>query len=164
MKTRTLTEIALSVAILSVSAMITLPFFAIPFTLQSFAVLTVLGLLGARRGGAAVLAYLSLGAVGLPVFSGFMGGLGVILGPTGGFLLGFLVSVPLFIPKRKILLPMLLSVLLYNIIGSLWYYIFYAEGTGYLASLSVSVLPFLLPEAVKAALAYLTVKRLKGKI
>ena len=164
MKTRTLTEIALSVAILSVSAMLTLPFLAIPFTLQSFAFLAVMGLLGAKRGGAAVLVYLALGAVGLPVFSGFTGGLGVILGPTGGFLLGFLASVPLFIPKGKILLPMLLSVLLYNIIGSLWYYIFYAEGTSYLASLAVTVLPYLAPDAVKAALAYLTVKRLKGKI
>ena len=160
LKTRKLTVIALAVALLSVSAMLTVPFFAIPFTMQSFAVLTVLSLLGAKAGGVAILAYLALGATGLPVFSGFTGGIGVLFGPHGGFLLGFLLAPLCFalLPRRR-LLASLLSVLLYNIIGSLWYYFLFAFGSGYLASLSVTVLPFLLPDAVKLALSQLVAKR-----
>ncbi len=161
MKTRTVTEVALSVAILSVSGMITLPFFAIPFTLQSFAVLTVLGLLGAKKGGTALFLYLLLGGLGLPVFSGFTGGFGILFGPTGGFLFGFLFAIPAFmLLKGKTLLPMILSVILYYIMGSLWYYFLFAEGTSYPLSLTVTVLPFLLPDGAKIALAYLVTKRL----
>ncbi len=160
-KIRALTETALAVAILSVSAMITLPFFAVPFTLQSFAVLTVLGLLGAKKGGTALLLYLALGALGLPVFSGFTGGFGILFGPTGGFLFGFLFAVPVFaLLPRRTLVPMLFSTLLYYVIGSLWYYFLFAEGTSYPLSLTVTVLPFLLPDGAKIALAYLVTKRL----
>ena len=61
----------------------------VPFTGQTFAVLMIGALLGARRGSLAVLAYLIEGAAGLPVFSRGGGGLPVLLGPTGGYLAGF---------------------------------------------------------------------------
>ncbi len=156
---------ALAPSVISVSAMLTVPFFAIPFTLQSFAILTVLGLFGAKIGGAALLLYLALGAVGLPVFSGFTGGIGVLAGPTGGFLLGFLFAIPAFaLLRRKPLFAMILSVFLYDLVGSLWYYFLYASGNGYLAVLGTTVLPFLLPDIAKLALAFLIVKRLKKHI
>ncbi len=161
MKTRAITEVALSVAILSVSGMITLPFFAVPFTLQSFAVLTVLGLLGAKKGGTALFLYLLLGGLGLPVFSGFTGGFGILLGPTGGFLFGFLLAIPVFaLLSRRPFPAMLLSALLYDLAGSLWYYFLYTKDTSYLASLSVTVLPFLLPDIAKIFLADLVIKRM----
>ena len=64
----------------------------VPFTLQTFAVFLAPGLLGGKMGTIAVGTYLLLGAVGLPVFAGFSGGIGVLLGATGGYLLGFLLT------------------------------------------------------------------------
>lgn len=64
----------------------------VPFTLQNFGVLVVGGALGLRRGGAAALLYVLLGVVGLPFFAEGKGGFGVILGTTGGYLIGFIVA------------------------------------------------------------------------
>ena len=64
------------------------PFY--PFTMQTFGIFAALGLLGGRRGTLAFLIYLLLGIVGLPVFSGFSAGAGVLFGATGGYLLGYL--------------------------------------------------------------------------
>ena len=88
-RTRDLTMIALMAALTAVCAWITIPFSLVPFTLQTFAVFTALALLGGRRGTASIVLYLCLGLVGLPVFSGFSGGVGALLGPSGGYLLGF---------------------------------------------------------------------------
>ena len=82
---------ALFAAILAVSAWLTVPG-EVPFTLQTFGVFAALGLLGGKRGTIAIALYLVLGAVGLPVFSGFRGGFGVLLGTTGGYIFGFLLS------------------------------------------------------------------------
>ena len=81
--------IALFAVLLTVCAWISVPL-PVPFTLQTFAIFAALGILGGRRGTWAVAVYLLLGAVGLPVFSGFRGGLGALLGTTGGYILGFL--------------------------------------------------------------------------
>lgn len=91
-----LAYIALMVALMAICAWITLPIGPVPFTMQTFAVFAALGLLGGRRGTLAVVVYLLLGAVGLPVFSGFNSGLSALLGPTGGYLVGFLVSALLY--------------------------------------------------------------------
>ena len=80
---------ALFAVLLTVCAWISVPL-PVPFTLQTFAIFAALGILGGRRGTWAVAVYLLLGAVGLPVFSGFRGGLGALLGTTGGYILGFL--------------------------------------------------------------------------
>ena len=74
---------------LSAQLEIRLPFTPVPITGQPFAVLLVGALLGARRGAAAILAYLAEGVAGLPVFAGGAAGVGPLLGPTGGYLMGF---------------------------------------------------------------------------
>lgn len=165
-------RIALSVAFLCVSAMITVPVFAIPFTLQSFAVFSVLGLLGWKAGGASILVYLMLGALGLPVFSGFSGGIGVLFGQTGGFLFGFLLAVPVFAifetlsHGRRFFLACgtAAGLLVSYLAGALWYYFLFARDTSFVACLAVTVLPFLLPDAVKMSLALLVSKRMKREI
>lgn len=163
---RSLTQVALGAALLCLCAFVTVPLPPVPFTLQSYAVFAVCGLLGAKRGLAATLLYLALGAVGLPVFSSFGGGLGALLGPTGGFLLGFL-FVPLLCffaegrGRRALALCFAIALLLSYAAGSLWYCFLFAEGKGFFGVLTVTVLPFLLPDAVKLALALLTVRRLK---
>ena len=84
-----LTYMAVCAALIAICAWITVPA-AVPFTLQTFAIFFVLSLLGGKRGTIAILVYILLGAVGLPVFSGFNGGLGALLGTTGGYIFGFL--------------------------------------------------------------------------
>ena len=64
----------------------------VPFTLQTFGVFMAVGVLGGKRGTLAVLVYILLGVVGVPVFAGFSGGIGVLLNTTGGYIVGFLFS------------------------------------------------------------------------
>ena len=167
---RAMVRIALSVAFLCVSAMISFPFFAVPITLQSFAVFAILSLLGWRAGGAAILSYLALGAVGLPVFSGFTGGVGILFGQTGGFLFGFLLAVPVFALIRGIkkesklvsLCAMAGGLLADYLSGALWYY--FGFNTGADISLweifVLCVFPFLIPDGIKIFLAVYISKRL----
>jgi biotin transport system substrate-specific component len=73
----------------AVGAQIVVPTVPVPFTLQTFFVLLSGALLGPRKGAAAQMAYLAMGATGLPVFAGFAGGFPYLLGPTGGYLVAF---------------------------------------------------------------------------
>lgn len=95
MKTKDLTLIGLFAALIVVMAWIPaipLPFSPVPITFQTLGVFLSSAMLGGKRGGTAVLVYVMLGAMGLPVFAGGTGGLGVILGPTGGYLIGFIIA------------------------------------------------------------------------
>ncbi|MCR4963376.1 MAG: biotin transporter BioY [Firmicutes bacterium] len=163
--------IALATVIMMVCAWISIPTM-IPFTLQTLGIFLCAGLLGPARGTAAILIYLGLGMAGLPVFSGFRGGLGIVLGPTGGYLLGFLLAVPLsgWLMQRcggksiPSLLGMGLGLLLVYLCGTLWNVCVYAPETGasgFLAALSVYVLPFILPDIGKLVLAWFLCRRLQ---
>ncbi|MDP2233105.1 MAG: biotin transporter BioY [Actinomycetota bacterium] len=88
-RTRTAVTAALLAALLAASAWISIPIGAVPITLQVFIVLLAGLLLSPRGALAAVAVYLLLGAIGLPVFAGGLGGVGVLAGPTGGYLWGF---------------------------------------------------------------------------
>ena len=91
MRTQELARAALFAALIAICSWISIPT-AVPFTLQTFAVFLALGVLGGKLGTLSVAVYLLLGAVGLPVFAGFQGGLGALLGATGGYLAGFLLT------------------------------------------------------------------------
>lgn len=91
-RTRDLVLIAIFAAMMAVCAWISVPVLAVPFTLQSFGVFMALLCLGGKRGTAAICVYVLLGAVGAPVFSGFNGGIGAIMGATGGYIIGFIFS------------------------------------------------------------------------
>ncbi|WP_418722861.1 biotin transporter BioY [Enorma sp.] len=80
----------LCIALLAVASCITIPLGPVPFTLQTLAVAMLPVALGGRDAVVTVALYLLLGALGLPVFSGFSGGIAALVGPTGGFLWGFL--------------------------------------------------------------------------
>src|SRR3712207_7191748 len=84
-----MTRAALMAAVTAVAAQISVPLFAVPFTLQVLAVVLSGLLLGPRYGALAQAIYVLLGAVGVPVFAQFSGGLGRVLGPTGGYLLSY---------------------------------------------------------------------------
>lgn len=169
--TRALTQIALSVALIAVCTWISIPA-AISFTMQTFAIFTILGLLGGKRGTFAIVCYLLMGFVGLPIFSGFRGGPAVLLGTSGGYLVGFLVMgltywlLTHFLGEQPwvMLLSLLLGLALLYLFGSLWFLFMYANGTGsmgFMGVLSLCVFPFLLPDLGKLALAFLVIRRLR---
>jgi biotin transport system substrate-specific component len=84
-----MTLAAFFAALITVCSWISLPVADIAFTMQTFGVFLALGLLGGKWGSVAIAIYLLLGAVGMPVFSGFRGGVGMLAGVTGGYLWGF---------------------------------------------------------------------------
>ena len=128
LRTRDLTAIAACAALMAVCAWIAIPTDP-PFTLQTLAVFLAVGLLGGRRGTIAVGIYLLMGAVGLPVFAGFGGGLGILMGTTGGYIWGFLGSALVMWAMERILgthlvillLSMLLGLLVCYAFGTVWY-------------------------------------------
>lgn len=90
-KTYDLVYIAVFAVLMAVCSWISVPT-AVPFTLQTFAVFMAVGVLGGRRGTMSVALYIILGAVGVPVFAGMTGGIGILTGTTGGYIVGFLFS------------------------------------------------------------------------
>ena len=90
-KTTDIAFIAMFSAILAVCSWISIPA-AVPFTLQTFGVFLAVGVLGGKRGTLTVLTYILMGMIGVPVFAGFSGGIGCLLGSTGGYIIGFLFS------------------------------------------------------------------------
>ena len=119
--------ISVFVAVIAVCSLITIPL-GIPFTMQIFGVFLAIGVLGAKRSVVCVTAYLFLGAVGAPVFSSFQGGLHVLIGQTGGFLIGFVLSAIIMglLIKRAgcklvvTFLSMLVGLLVCYVCGILW--------------------------------------------
>ena len=90
-KTYDMVYVAVFAVLIAICSWISIPM-TVPFTLQTFAVFLAVGVLGGKRGSLAVLIYILLGAVGIPVFAGFSGGIGQLLGNTGGYIIGFLFS------------------------------------------------------------------------
>ena len=163
---------ALFAAILAVSAWLTVPG-EVPFTLQTFGVFAALGLLGGKRGTIAIALYLVLGAVGLPVFSGFRGGFGVLLGTTGGYISGFLLPGLLYWALTALLGNKGWVRLLAMVLGLLLCYARWnrlvspglpAKNRPNLSGCGAGQMrlfaPFLLPDAVKLTLAWLLSHRL----
>lgn len=158
---RQMTRCALFTALTAVCAWIGIPLGDTVFTLQTLAVFLTLGLLGGKWGTVSILCYLLLGAVGVPVFSGFRGGIGMLLGPTGGYLLGFLSTGLCYwaverFGKRP---AMILGQLVCYACGTLWYA--FHTGGGIAWILLQTVVPYLIPDAVKLALAYRLSEKLK---
>lgn len=167
-----LTKIALTCAIMCIAANIYVPL-AVPVTLQTLVLYFSLLLLGAMPTLTAVGLYLVLGAIGLPVFSGFSGGIGRLLDASGGYMIGMLLAVLLWwlldkalpdMRNRSVLLSSVTLLLIY-IIGSLWYALVYLGGAEHIPeALLVGVLPFIIPDALKIWVAHLLAKRLKNVI
>ena len=139
-------------------------------TLQTFGIFLTLGLLGGKRGTVTVLVYLLLGAIGVPVFSGFRGGLGALLGTTGGYIFGFMSTSVLYWIMTSIkdtphirLIAMIIGLLLCYGCGSWWYMTRYLSGSQLTLGLVLlkCVVPYLLPDAIKLALAWILTGKLK---
>ena len=160
---------ALFAALLALCAWVYVPIGDIAVTMQTFGLFLTLGLLGGKRGITAVFLYLLLGAVGLPVFSGFQSGLGILLSPTGGYLLGFLAAAGVYwvmtacqgTPKGK-LAAMILGLCVCYAFGCVWFSAVYLQGRkGLLAVLLKCVAPYLIPDGIKLTLAYFLAQKMR---
>ena len=137
----------------------------VALTLQTFGIFLALGVLGGKWGSVSVFLYLLLGLVGLPVFSGFRGGAGAFLDPTGGFLWGFLAgALGYWLLERFGTIPaMITAQLICYGCGCRWFSA-YAGDAGFRTAVLTCVVPYLLPDAVKLWLAYVLGKRIKQHI
>ena len=169
--TKDLVYIAIFASLLAICSWISIDT-VVPFTLQTFGVFLTCGLLGGRRGTLSILLYLLMAAVGIPVLAGFTGGLGILLGVTGGYVIGFVLAALLiwgierFFGDRLWLLGvgMVLGMIVCYFFGTVWYMVVYTrtEGTlSVLTALSWCVFPFIIPDAVKIALALALTARLR---
>ena len=162
-KTLDLTYMAVCAALMAICSWISIPA-TVPFTLQTFAVFLTVILLGGRRGTITILVYILMGAVGIPVFAQFTGGVGILLGSTGGYIVGFLFTALIMWGMEKLLgrkawaliLSMLFGLIACYAFGTAWYMIFYAgtpDAVGLLTALGWCVFPFVLPDLIKIGLA-----------
>ena len=167
-----LTYISLAAALMAVCAWISFPVMALPVTMQTFGVFCAVGLLGGKRGTLSVLVYILLGAIGLPVFTGFSGGIGQLLGVTGGYITGFLfLSLTMWLfsalfPHNKgvFVFSMLLGLLLCYLFGTAWYVFLYqqaGQSVGWIVALQACVFPFILPDLLKMLLALSLIRTIK---
>lgn len=165
---------AMLAALIAVCSWISIPT-TVPFTLQTFGVFCALGLLGGRRGTLAVLVYILLGAMGAPVFSGFTGGLGVLLRPTGGYIVGFLFMALFYWLTERLLGgsmavrigSMLLGLPILYTFGTAWFMIVYTKSTGAVdlaTALKWCVIPFIAVDVIKLALAAAVSETVKKRV
>lgn len=164
--------IAVFTVLMAICSWISIPT-AIPFTLQTFAIFLAVLLLGGRRGTIAVTIYVLLGTIGVPVFSGFSGGIGIIIGTTGGYIAGFILSaLVMWLAERLFgrklwvqIISMILGLAVCYAAGTLWFMLVYMKTTGPIGLATVlgwCVIPFLIPDALKITLA-LTLSRILRK-
>lgn len=171
MKIRNMTYAGVSAVFIALCSWISIPA-AVPFTLQTFGIFLVMWVLGGRRGTQAVLIYILLGVIGLPVFSGFSGGPSALLNTTGGYILGFLLTALSVWAGEKLagkrtscfIISSLTGLTLCYLFGTLWFMYLYAKSSGtagFLSVLSLCVIPFIIPDLLKLALAVAAGRRIK---
>ena len=143
---------------------ITLPISPVPFTLGTFILYITIYIIGFQNGFISFLLYLLLGFVGLPVFAGFSGGPGRLMGPTGGYLVGeiFLVIILGLLLKKSYLLGLILGTLICYLFGSLW--LAALNHISFPAALGLGVLPYLPFDAIKILSAILLAPRIRSRL
>ncbi len=162
-RTYDMAYIGIFAVVIAVCSWISIPA-AVPFTLQTFVVFLAVILLGGKRGTLAVLVYILLGAMGIPVFAGFRGGISVLFNNTGGYIVGFLCSTLIMWAAESLLggklwvqaVSMILGLAACYVVGTAWFMLVYIRNTGAVGVMTVlgwCVIPFLIPDMVKIMLA-----------
>lgn len=169
-KTIDLAYMAMGAVFITICSWISIPII-VPFTMQTFAVFFVLSALGGKRGTMAIIVYILLGAVGVPVFAQFTSGIGILLGNTGGYIVGFIfmgliywLIIRLFGKKMWIeILAMVIGIVVLYAFGTAWFMIVYAQANGAVGLATVlgwCVIPFIIPDLIKLRLALTLARRL----
>ena len=170
-KTYDMVYIAIFAVLMAICSWISIPM-EVPFTLQTFGVFIAVGILGGKRGTLSVLVYILLGAVGVPVFAGFSGGIGVLFNTTGGYIIGFLFSALIMWGIEKLfgrkpvvqILSMLAGLAVCYTFGTVWFMIVYSSANGAVGLgvvLGWCVIPFIIPDLVKIGLAFVVSRKLR---
>ena len=163
---------ALFAAIITICAWISIPIGAVPITLHTFAVFCAINLLGGKNGTLSFIVYLLLGIIGLPVFAGFKSGIAVVLGPTGGYLWGYLLMCLLYWGGTKLLgkkLPvrvvlMTLGLAICYLFGTIWFVCVYSRNDGgisFYSALKICVIPFVPFDLFKLVLSLIITGQIK---
>lgn len=169
-KTFDIVFIGIFAALIAICSWISIPM-TVPFTLQTFAVFLAVFVLGGKRGTIAVIVYILLGAIGMPVFSGFSGGVGILLGTTGGYIIGFIATALIMWAFEKLMgtgivsqvISMVLGLIACYAFGTIWFIFVYGRANGPIGvatALGWCVIPFIIPDCVKMVLALVLGKRL----
>ena len=155
LSTKNLSLMALMSALLCLLAPISIPIGPVPITLSIFIIYIISYILDANSALISVFIYLLIGIVGLPVFAGYKSGLGVILGPSGGYLISYLVVVYIssyynnkyYYNKILQLLFMFIALILCYVCGTIWFSIF--KKMTFIESLFICVFPFIITDVIK---------------
>lgn len=165
-KTRLLVLAAVMAAVLAVLSPLAIPLGPVPITLGTLAVFLTGALLPPLSAAAALSVYILIGLLGLPVFSGFRAGPGVLVGPTGGYLLGYyFIVLALAFARRRTQKPAwqlaaaMGGMAACYLVGTLWYTV--VSGASFASGLAVCVLPFVLPDFIKAVAALALARQLE---
>lgn len=169
-KAYSMTSIALMAAVICVVGPFTLPIGPVPITLAPLAILLSVYILGTKKGTIALLIYLLIGAVGVPVFSGFTGGIGKLAGPTGGYLVGYIIFALIagwfihrFYDKVVIqFLGMVLALAVLYAFGTAW--LAYSAGMTFGAALAVGVLPFIVFDLIKIVITIVLGRAVRSRL
>lgn len=158
-KTRDIAYIAMFIALITICSWISIPIGSIvSFTLQLLAIFICIYVLGPVKSFITIALYLLIGLIGVPVFSNFKGGPSVFLGPTGGFLIGFLLIPLIYLPfylifKNNLIsysISMVLGLMVTYLFGALWFIYIYKNGDcALLTALTATVFPFIIPDLIK---------------
>ncbi|SCJ77870.1 Biotin ECF transporter S component BioY [uncultured Clostridium sp.] len=169
LSTRTLILCAIFAALTAVFSQIAIPLPMVPINLAMLAVFIAGGVLGPWVGALSQVVYVLLGAVGLPVFSQFTGGLGIIVGPTGGYIAGYVVAalitgltVQKWCSPLPLALGMVAGMAACYALGTAWFMVVTGSALG--AALMTCAVPFLIGDAVKIAVAAALSPRLRREL
>ncbi|MBR0434546.1 MAG: biotin transporter BioY [Lachnospiraceae bacterium] len=168
---RDLAMMGICVAFIAMCAFISIPT-AVPFTLQTFAIFFVLLILGGKKGLITIVTYILLGAIGIPVFAGFKGGLGALFGLTGGYIMGFILTAIIYLiltfkEDTKLwikIMALVIGLIVCYLYGTLWFVHIYTKSTGaigFTQALMTCVVPFIPFDAIKLVAAVLISGRVK---
>lgn len=171
-RTRSIAFVGLTIAIMGVSAWVSVPLGPVLLTLQMFAISFAILVLSPRECMVAITGYVLLGTLGLPLFSGMRGGIGMLLGPTGGYLWGYLLGVGAALALRAALARMagtrafavdLCACLVFIAVSYLCGCVQYAAvvGVDLAAAFAVTIAPFAIPDVMKAVAAVVCARAVK---
>ena len=161
---------ALMTAVTCILAPLSIPIGPVPISLTNFAIYLSLYLLDWKKGTVSYILYLLLGLVGLPVFSGFTGGIGKLAGPTGGYIIGFIpmaiiagIVIDKYTEKWLLcLLAMIVGTIVCYALGTAW--LAYEAKMDMMAALWAGVIPFIPGDLVKMALAILIAPKIRAQV
>ncbi|MGL5972704.1 MAG: biotin transporter BioY [Oscillospiraceae bacterium] len=171
-KTQSMIQISLLTALLCVISpwSIYIPASAVPISLGNFAIYISCCLLKPKKSVTSILIFIAIGAIGIPVFSGFSGGFYKLAGPTGGYILGYIL-IPLIggfftsknnFKKTSWVIGLFLGTFGCYVIGSMW--LSYSLGVNLKQAFVVGVLPFIVFDCIKIIVAVFLCYKVKPKI